>query len=334
MSKLISTDPAMRYYVAPYIGEPTSENSTRQLLWADCFAGNSFNEVHSPSAVALAGPNGWLQMYAFRKTSNQFIMTFREQDKVAKTKQPLLYYYNVNPITGIPPAQTPDNTTTPDFVGQTRPYYVNATKANGKNVWTVHTSNGVGGIVANHAKQTNITSGGTTFTYVPFAQYNFQYFDDLLASYSGSYLVAYIMDTDWGYLYATSRNFDLNLTQFALSSPDSYISASARYIRDNGITTNTDRWVPELGYSIQVRFYNSPDPGLRFTLVSAASDGAIVTSSNDETDDKIDIIYDISIAVLVFVFLSFLIACYSIYSIRNNPKTTSLASRDAKAVQM
>jgi hypothetical protein len=143
------------------------------------------------------------------------------------------------------------------------------------------------------------------------------------------------MDTKWGYLYATSRGFELDLKQYATTSPDSYIAASARYIRDNGITTDTDRWVPELGYAIQTRFYTSPDGGLKWTLVSTTSDGAVVMDSSTDSDDKIDIIYDISIAVLAFVFISFLIACYSTYNLISNPKTSSLASSDSKrAVQM
>jgi hypothetical protein len=337
MSKLISTEPFERYYVASYIGEPLSEEPTRQLLWADCFAANWFN-VHSPSAVALAGPNNWLQMYAHRKTKNEYIITHRKQDTVPFTIQPLNYYYNIDQ-NGIPQpdgtSSSPDTTTTPNFNTSMRVYYVNAFNAGDSVlVSTIYSSKGVGGIVINFAKRTDITVLGTLQTYVPFAEYNFKYFDDLLASNAGYYLVAYIMDTKSGYLYATSRNFDLNLTQFATASPDSYISASAKYIRDNGITTDTDRWVPELGYAIQTRFYTSPDGGLQWTLVSTTSEGAVVMDSSTDSDDKIDIIYDISIAVLSFVFLSFLIACYSMYYTCNQ-KTTPLGSSDSKrAVQM
>jgi len=317
MSKLISTKPFGQYYVAPYIGEPLSENKTRQLLWADCFAANWFN-VHSPSAVALAGPNNWLQMYAHRKTKNEYIITHRKQDTVPFTIQPLNYYYNIDQ-NGIPQPNgilsTPDTTTTKDFNTSGRVYYKNATKAgNSVLVSTIYESKGVGGIVINFAKQTNITVSGTNQTYVPFAEYNFKYFDDLLASNAGYYLVAYIMDTKWGYLYATSRGFELDLKQYGTTSNDSYISASAKYIRDNGITTDTDRWVPELGYAIQTRFYTSPDGGLQWTLVSTTSEGAVVMDSSTDSDDKIDIIYDISIAVLSFVFLSFcLYVCRSTF---------------------
>jgi hypothetical protein len=272
--------------------------------------------------VALAGPNNWLQSYSHRKASDEFVITYRKADTVPFTIQPLYYYYNCDPLTGIPLNITADNKTTPNFNTSTRPYYLSASKANGKNVWTLYSSKGVGGIVANHAKQTNITSGGITYTYVPFAEYNLKYFDDLLASISASYLVFYIMDTASGILYSTSRNFDLNLTQLAVNSPDSYISSSARYIRDKKITTNTDRYVSELGYSIQTRFYTSKDPGIQWTLVSATSDGTVVTDcSNNKNDDTIDIIYDISVAVLVFVFLSFLIACYNIYNLIYNQKS-------------
>ena len=340
MSKLISTTPFERYYIAPYSGEPLSENSTRQLLWADCFAANWFN-VHSPSAVALAGPNNWLQMYAHRKTKNQYIITHRKVDTVPFTIQPLNYYYDIDQ-NGLPSNTTADTQTTPDFNTSGRVYYINATKStvpvgpdgNPSIVSTIYSSKGVGGIVINFAKLTNISVAGVIQSYVPFAEYNFKYFDDLLAENAGSYLVAYIMDTKWGYLYATSRGFELDLKQYATTSPDSYISASAKYIRDNGITTDTDRWVPELGYAIQTRFYTSPDGGLQWTLVSATSDGAVVMDTSDDSDDKIDIIYDISIAVLSFVFISFLIACYSLYNVCNSQKTTSLASSDSKRVQM
>ena len=325
MSKLIATESQTPYYKVPYDGAPSSDNTTRQLLWADSFSANSFNEVHSPYGIALSAENGFLQMYAYKASADKIIMSYREIDKNPKVGLPLNYYDNIDQITGKPLGQ-PDNTTFPVFNTTARPWYINAINNFNRPVWTVYNSLTLGSIAINCARAVS-----RDITYVSFAEYAFKYFDNYLSKFGGAYSVAYIMNSDSGLLYATSRNIFLNLSQSAISSSDPYISSSSKYIFDNKITSDTDRFVSALGFSIQARFYTSSDPGLKLTLVSTSSEAVLLTESSTENEGKIDIIYDISIAVLVFVFLSFLIFCFVSYNLYCNRNKTSLASRDAKA---
>jgi len=329
MCKLIVTEPYMRYYPTPIENAPISDNSTRQLLWADVFSANLTRQFNSPYGAGLAGENNFLMFYVYRRNTKTIALGYRREDQNG-TLQKVNYYFSLDPITG-KSIGTATPSPRPPIKNTDYHWYQDGTNNFGKMVWSVYDSVALGAIACNAVKAVNFTYNGRNVTYVSSAEFSLKFFDDYLAKYSDSYIVAYIMNTASGILYATSLNLALNATQKAVDSPDPYISSTAKYIFNSKITTNTDRYVSELGYSIQTRFYTSKDPGIQWTLVSATSDGAVVTGSNDKNDDTIDIIYDISIAVLVFVFLSFLIACYNIYNLIYNQKTTSLASRDEKA---
>lgn len=130
---------------------------------------------------------------------------------------------------------------------------------------------------------------------------------------------------------ASSVGLALNLTQNALVSPDQHIKDSSTYIVSNKITVDTNRFVSSLGYTIQVKFFKTPDPGITWTLVSTVtadqSDEYVTNSqSNESTLSDIQIMVEAVIAVTVISLISLFALMYKAFENQRTPPMSTSSS--------
>lgn len=312
-------------YLLPDSNDPTITNSsTRKLLWGDIFSANFFplasNGIGEIGLAPADIPStNFLVTYAFLTTTNLAYMCHRQEDSTGNKN---FTCYNCDQQTG----QVPANPTirypqTQNFNTSGRIWYTGAKKNPGNLVWGVINSKGIASVGVFASKQ--VTRGGKN--YITFTNLRATHLDSILGARCPSPKVCYAMETSSLKLIATSVGLKLNYTQIATSSSDSWIKSSSSYIVDNKLTVSTDRYLPDLGYSMQVRFYLSEDPGITWTLVSLDSTGIPTTSTAASTatssgdSDNISLTLDIvsaTLAVLVIFFLVFGVACF--YILKNS----------------
>jgi hypothetical protein len=238
-------------------------------------------------------------------------MCHRQEDSTGNTN---FTCYNCDQKTGQVPANpTIRDPVTQSFTTSGRIWYTGAESNPGKLVWGVTNSKGIASVGVFASKQ--VTRGGKK--YIAFANLRATHLDSILGKRCPPPKVCYAMETSTLKLIATSVGLELDYNQIATTSSDSWIKSSSLYIVDNALTVSTDRYLHDLGYSMQVRFYLSEDPGIAWTLVSLDSTGITTTSTATSSGDSDDIsrtleIVSAILALLSIFFLVFGVACFFI----------------------
>lgn len=326
----IKYDTAQQLYKVPYSNVPYNYTTTSQLLWSEIF-GN--NEAVRKTGVAVIGlytsVYPFLLGYAVRKGDEANKYSFFYNTHAAGATG-VFSLFNCNQQSGKVALNVAPYYTKPSVDATKRPYIVNATKYMNQTTWTIYNSIIVNASAISCAKAITSVVDDLSKTFVGFTEIPLSFFDEYLVKISGSTRVTYIMN-QYNILMASSVGLALNLTQNALVSPDQHIKDSSTYIVSNKITVDTNRFASSLGYTIQVKFFKTPDPGITWTLVSTVtadqSDEYVTNSqSNESTLSDIQIMVEAVIAVTVISLISLFALMYKAFENQRTPPMSTSSS--------
>ena len=139
----------------------------------------------------------------------------------------------------------------------------------------------------------------------------------------------------------------LGYTKTALQANNTYISSSANYYITNQISKPVIQYSPQLGYSVQVTFYedNIAIPAIKWAVISADYSNtalqATVTSTMSMTDSTSSdssscsssstgtATLGITIVTLVFAAISAILSLYSIFFVSIRPPLSATVDKSS-----